>query len=55
MSKKGETIEIVIKSVYLQITDLYTVVVARERVQRPSEQASDIFNTAYLWEYGAKP
>ena len=43
-------------SVYLLVTGLSTVVVARERVQRPSEHASaDIFNTAYLWEYGAKP
>jgi len=43
-------------SVYLRITGLSKVVVASKRVQRPSEHASaDIFNTAYLWEYGANP
>ena len=43
------------KSENLVFTDLSTVVVARERVQRPPEHmSSDIFNTAHLWEYGAE-
>ena len=49
---KVETIqECVIRDYRVYIT----VVVASERVQRPSEHASsDIFNTDYLWEYGPK-
>jgi hypothetical protein len=36
-------------------TDLSTVLVAREMRNAPSEHvSSDIFNTDYLWEYGAK-
>ena len=42
------------RRVYLVFTDISTVVVVRERIQRPSEHASlDIFNADYLWEYGA--
>ena len=38
----------------LELTDLSTVVVASERVNRPSEHASsDIFNKDNLWDYGA--
>ena len=44
------------RAVYLLVTGLSTVVIASKRVKRPSEHASaDIFNTAYLWEYGANP
>ena len=44
---------------YVQITDLSTVAVGREMTRvlgatSPEHASSDIFNTVYLWEYGAK-